>query len=557
VPIGQFPGEPHVTDVTSPEVALQVMNDIWTFVTEGSKTHVRHAWWNPAGGHNGKGGVVLAWLRKEALFDRYANKSIMLPSSEGEAQAKPIARWWWEHPLRNSKDAVVFDPRHPPGQHDLPYYNLWRGFAVKPVAGSWDKLRSHIQWIICRNNTENFNYLLGWIAERIQKPWLRSEVAIVLRGREGVGKGMLTNLLLKIFGVHGFLASQPKDIVGDYNGHLKHTVLLVSEESVFAGDPKAANMLKVMITEPRLTSNAKFLDTENVPNFLNIIMNSNADWVVQTGVDARRYFVLDVSDEKIGNFAYFNALVTETENGGAEAFFHAMQQADLKAFNVREFPRTDALRDQQQRSLVGFDAWLRDVLLRGYVYESRFGAPELAKWHEVVATEFLYNSYRQFHGNRPHLQSLQNLGVYLGRSLQFKRKPGILNAIVGESVYGFAAREPRKDGYILGDLRHARVAFDRRVPGNKWPWTAEDWERLKEDGIGPDDIEPEYTTEVRVPSEKAVEMWRKYFEEEERRVEREPEWSGRIVVDWRRWAVLERRLGRPAYSGSTGPVCCL
>jgi len=84
-------------------------------------------------------------------------------------------------------------------------------------------------------------------------------------------------------------------------------------------------------------------------------MASNSQWVVPAGADARRYFVLDVSDSQIQNSDYFAAITDQMNNGGREALLHHLLNMDLSGFNVRQVPNTLALADQKTRSRRGVD----------------------------------------------------------------------------------------------------------------------------------------------------------------------------------------------------------
>jgi hypothetical protein len=110
---------------------------------------------------------------------------------------------------------------------------------------------------------------------------------------------------------------------------------------------------------------AKYANAIPVRNCLHLIVASNDDWVVPAGADERRFFVLDVSGSRRGDFDYFKSLADELENGGAEAMLHELLHRDLSSFNVRDVPQTAGLMDQKVRSLHGFDAWWCEVLADG------------------------------------------------------------------------------------------------------------------------------------------------------------------------------------------------
>ena len=71
-------------------------------------------------------------------------------------------------------------------------------------AGDWSLIRQHIEGVIADGNKEFAQYVVWWIAWAIQHPDQQAEVALVLIGRKGVGKGTLIRCLQRIFGAHAF-----------------------------------------------------------------------------------------------------------------------------------------------------------------------------------------------------------------------------------------------------------------------------------------------------------------------------------------------------------------
>ena len=89
-------------------------------------------------------------------------------------------------------------------------------------------------------------------------------------------------------------------------------------------------------------------------------------------LDARRFFVLEVSEAHANDHDWFAAIWREMEAGGYEAMLHDLLRHDLTGFNVRRVPVTEALQTQKIK-LPTSEAWWLDVLQRGYVYRSKLG----------------------------------------------------------------------------------------------------------------------------------------------------------------------------------------
>jgi hypothetical protein len=370
---------------------------------------------------------------------------------------------WLRHRRRRQFiGGIVFDPA---GQvNDPDVYNLWQGFAVQPLPGSWTKLREHARLIVCGGQQKLFDYLLDLLADMIQHPEKQGEVAAVMRGPEGCGKGILVRALLRLLGQHGLHIASAHHLIGNFNAHMRDCILLYVDEALFAGDKRHIAAFKAYVTEPTIPIEGKHQNIVVVPNLLHIILTSNEDWVIPADLRSRRWFMLDVLPDKIGDFGYFQAIYNELNNGGYEAMLYELLHRDLSKANLRAIPVTEALIEQRKRSLDTTTEWWFDCLHRGFVHQSKFGLAVFDEWHSWMATELLYGSYlaycQRHHERRPLIREL--FGRWLcevGARVARKR-----NQIVGEVMTQYSGpevkRAPRRTyGYTLGGLKAARGAF--------------------------------------------------------------------------------------------------
>jgi hypothetical protein len=381
-------------------------------------------------------------LKPSALGTLYASRKICTRiDDDGKRHFQPVAKWWLNHEKRREfVNGTVFKPG---GEARAGFLNLWQGFGHDPKPGSWEKMRSHMQNVICGGNASYYDYLVGWMARAIQQPSARGEVAIVLRGETRIGKGMLGHALRELFGQHGLHISSSKHLVGNFNVHLRDCVYLFADEAFFAGDKANVSTLKALITEPVLTIEAKYLNAVQCNNNLHILMASNDDWVIPAGLDEARFFVLDVSPERKGDHEYFKAIAAEMENGGYGAMLHELMKYDLEGFNVWDVPKTEALQDQKQYSLGTTFAWLREVIERGFVYQSKLGLEdELHQWWETISFQLIHASYADYANSRGERHPLHQTALiaFLRNKMGWRpTQPRQYTIIVGEHLRG---REP-------------------------------------------------------------------------------------------------------------------
>jgi Family of unknown function (DUF5906) len=153
----------------------------------------------------------------------------------------PVGSWWLNNPDRRQFRGVVFRPGAPPQVNNC--LNLWQGWGVEDREGDWRLVWDHIVKVICDGN-EEFGDVLRWIAWSIQHPNAQAEVALVLIGQKGTGKGTLVRCLERIFKPHSFQVSDREDVIGKFNGHLEDVVLFIADEAYWGGDKRCVGRLQ-------------------------------------------------------------------------------------------------------------------------------------------------------------------------------------------------------------------------------------------------------------------------------------------------------------------------
>jgi hypothetical protein len=418
-----------------------------------------------------------------------------------------IATWWLNDPRRREYlGGVVFDPTE---EVSRDHWNLWRGYGVAARRGSWRLLHQHLFEVLCSREQRDFKYLLDTMARLFQHPEQPAEVAVVLKGDDGCGKGIIGRALYKIMGQHGLHISHPEHLRGKHNAHLRDCVFLFADEAFYAGDKQHESILKALITEDTLAIEPKNKNLVDVPNYLHMWMASNLDWVVPASLRARRWFIPKVSDHRIGDHDYFRALYREIDGGGLEAMLFELLRRDIRNFDPRAVPLTEPLAIQKLHSLDTLHRWWMTCLERKFIWCSRFGVRMFQEWHEFCTTELLMRSYLQWcDDNRLYQrQTRQELGEFMVKVKYQHARPKVVHPVyeigalpaIGRGGADPSVADPaqpmmialpgttltedidalerlavvrgrNQQGYRLGDLEEARAKFMEAVGDLPMPW---------------------------------------------------------------------------------------
>jgi hypothetical protein len=239
---------------------------------------------------------------------------------------------------------------------------------------------------------------------------------------------------------------------------------MFADEVIFAGDKQTENIMKGLITEDTMMIERKGIDAECMTNRLKILMASNNDWIAPVSKDERRYFVLDVSSEKIGQQEeYFKPLYRDINDPVVQsAFLYEMLHRDISGFNVGKVPDTAALKEQRAQSLDTFGQYWRDVLQRGYVYQSQHNNPEFQNWISEPSLDLVQSGYEQWCNKNKvgqfGIKTREVIGRHLANSYLKNRRNNQMP--VGENVKGEILNSgSRPYTYILGNQTDAIMAF--------------------------------------------------------------------------------------------------
>jgi hypothetical protein len=244
-------------------------------------------------------------------------------------------------------------------------FNLYRAPIIAPIAGNPDRWLNHIEKLY----GDDAGHIICWLAHRVQKPAVKINHALVLGGKQGIGKDTLLEPVKYAIGAWNFLEASPQQVLGRFNGFLKSVILRVSEARDLGEFDRFAfyDHLKSIIAAPPdvLRIDEKHRAEYAIPNITGVIITTNhkSDGIYLPADDRRHFVAWSDLDKTDFPAEYWNEFWLWYDNGGCQVVAHYLLNLDLSAFNPKAPPpQTEAFFEIVNASRTPEDAEFADVL---------------------------------------------------------------------------------------------------------------------------------------------------------------------------------------------------
>ncbi|SHJ70644.1 Primase C terminal 2 (PriCT-2) [Shimia gijangensis] len=326
---------------------IKELNDRYALVRMGSK-------------------VVIAEFKRSGDIDFLATNAFRELYSNRKHGRTALGSAWITHPKRRTYEGgLVFKPD---GNVPADTLNLWTGWRIQPdAAADCSLIIDHISDVVAAGNKEHADYIFSWLADIVQTPAKKPGVALVLKGKKGVGKDTLAEIMKMIIGRrHCAHVPATERLTGRFNSAFATAILIHVEEAIWGGQRESKGVVQSLITSPEMPLERKNVDTVQVDSFCRLLFSTNESWAVPATADERRYAVFEVSPCHRNDRKYFGALYSQIENGGLKGFLAFLESwVTPSNIEIRNPPQTKGLMEQKLSGLRGVDRWWYEVLCEG------------------------------------------------------------------------------------------------------------------------------------------------------------------------------------------------
>ena len=249
---------------------------------------------------------------------------------------KSFIERWLADPTMLTYAKMVFAPM---GEPPKGCYNTFQGWKVKPVEGDASAVHRLLD-LIAHHDEAVKTYLLKYHAWMVQRPHIKTGICIIYASeRHGTGKDTWTNFFAGLLGSrYTSNTSDPaNNWFGRFTAHLEHCVYAKCEELTFADSKQHSNRFKGNITATEITYEDKGVRPYNAKSYTNYAATTNNLVPVLLEDKERRFVLLNPSDEKAGDCAFWREMYAELGKPEVQsAFMNELMNLDLTGFDPRE-----------------------------------------------------------------------------------------------------------------------------------------------------------------------------------------------------------------------------
>ena len=327
-----------------------------------------------------KGNFTIRWEELTFLKKKFINNHWV------EVDESFVKTWFYD---KDKRVYDIYDFLPPPLDCPDYVYNMWKGFPIiHNGAEPLDcKEITELIWVVSGKNQGCYDYFMNWLAQMVQHPAVKTGTAVVLKSKQGAGKGTIVQIMRRIMGDYCTETSDPQLNIFGTHGNSHIGKILVSIDEVDNSDTcKILGKLKNIITSDKCVYNEKGLKQVEVNNMCRFIFTTNKPIPINLEQGDRRYCLIESCNDYCLKGGFWNDYYKNVVNnpGKIKAFYNMLMARDISKVDWMQFPDTEFKKDIVKVSLHPIVFWFDYYIHKEVNREFKVGM------------SILYDSYMEY-----------------------------------------------------------------------------------------------------------------------------------------------------------------
>lgn len=311
---------------------------------------------------------------------------------------------WFKDPNNRTYERIDFLPRQitPKG-----VYNTFKGFKIDKVVKTKEidikttLIYKHLM-NLCNNEEPVINYVIKWLARKVQKPYKLTNTAILFRSIEGCGK----DTFFDWFG-HSILGRQYyinedkiEDIFGKFNPAIENKIIVVINETDGKDTKQIESSIKNALTRKINSIQYKGKTQFDNTNNIGYVFFSNQENPIKIDVNDRRFQAIQCNNQIANNREYFKALRNEIEGEEkdeiARAFYDYLMSIECDDYDFTgERVKTEFYNDMKEHNIPVLIKFLESEIISN-VYRDKTSKQIKLKEKGIYRASLLFDLFNEY-----------------------------------------------------------------------------------------------------------------------------------------------------------------
>jgi hypothetical protein len=327
--------------------------------------------------------------------------------------AEPFVTDWLTDADARTYEKVDFLP--PPHLCPEGVYNLFNGLRASKLehhvnVEGLEAVKHHVHRM-SGGDDKCYDYVIKWLALKVQRPGELPRVALIFQSEQGSGKNLFWDFYgKKVLGCnYYFLTPDINHLLGRFAEGLKHRLCIVLDETSGKDTFQRNELIKAQITSETIHYERKFCPSTPFTNCCAWVFITNNEIPVKIEYSDRRFILLEGLNDRLNDPSYFDPLIKYlNDDGVARAFYDYLMSIDISDFNpVTQRPMTEAYQAVKEASTPTVARFVKDYI------------DQMKSDEEVVDSKELFASFNTWCEDNKSKSDMNNVsfGIHLKKWL--------------------------------------------------------------------------------------------------------------------------------------------
>ncbi len=314
-----------------------------------------------------------------------------------EDTKKTFADLWAKDSQKRKYEKIVFDPTNKTHDEKNKYYNTFKGFFYdddKPFEVLDESKSKYLELLnhIFTSQLER-NQFIDWVANIIQKPYRKTNWAIVLySAMGGLGKNALIDGLTKLFQNYYSKIEKIDDIKDKFNSQFENKFLIYGDE-ITANAKKLADDLKNLITRSEMKLEKKGIDSYTINDYANFIFTTNNEHCFKIDKDDRRFYMIKCREERKPDEFYSDLYAEYKSEDSMRSLFNFFKTWKI-TYTENKAPLTDYKKEMMFEQVPAYIQMLYSNKMIERIANKKIGSKQLFDYSKIYGSKrYLSSNY--------------------------------------------------------------------------------------------------------------------------------------------------------------------